>query len=264
MALLGLYLSREAFRSMWGALSLLPAPRGVYPGTRPIDPDPWSDSQSPYPHPCANFDLYSADNWQLSLSVVETSELQTVLDATATMHRELDQWHEGLLQEQRNRMLVIAGVGYQTLFRLEYDSRFFGLWEKTVKVTKRQPGDPHRDGDGRVPLASALLKYVQPRYVRGVHAGLTNIPAVYEDVFRWLNDEQLALPDTPKGALSQHLGAGNVESAAPALDGTNKALPFSDDPGFWDFTGPDSARLQQLQEDLENGMLPDFQHLRLL
>ena len=57
--------------------------------------------------------------------------------------------------EKRERMLVIAGVGHKTLFRLEYDSRFFGLWEKMVKVTKRQPGNPHRDGDGRLPVASA-------------------------------------------------------------------------------------------------------------
>lgn len=143
MALLGLYLSREAFRSMWGALSLLPAPRGVYPGTQLNDPDPWSDAQSPYLHPCANFDLYNPDSWQLGLSVSETRELQTVLDAASITHRDLEQWHEGLTQEERDRMLVIAGVGYQTLFRLEFESQFFGLREKMVKVTERRPGDRH-------------------------------------------------------------------------------------------------------------------------
>lgn len=264
MALLGLYLSREAFRSMWGTLSLLPAPRGVYPGTRPNDPDPWSDPKSPYEHPCANFDLYDAESWQLSLSTTETGELQTVLDAAATVYRELEEWHQGLSQELRDRMLVIAGVGYQTLFRLEYDSRFFGLWEKMIKVTGLEPGDRHRDGDGRVPVASAVLENVTTRYVRGVHGGLTNIPAVYKDVFRWLHGEALALPDSPEGALSQHLAPGDGESVAPSLDGTYKTLPFSDDPGLWDLVGPDTARLRQLQADLDAGKVPEFQRLHWL
>ena len=54
------------------------------------------------------------------------------------------------------------------------------------KITVRFPGDPNRDGDGRVPLASAILRRIRMRYVQGVHGSLTNIPAVYSDVFRWL------------------------------------------------------------------------------
>lgn len=264
MALLGLYLSREAFRSMWGALSLLPAPRGVYPGTRPDDPDPWYEPKSLHSHPCANFDMYNAESWRLDLSVAETKELQTVLDAAETMHRDLDQWHQGLTQDLRNRMFVIAGVGYQTLFRLEYDSQFFGLWEKTVKVTERRPGDRHRDGDGRVPVASALLENVTARYVRGVHGGLTNIPAVYNDVFRWLKNEEPMLPNSPEGALSQHLAPEDNESIAPNLDGTATVSRFDDDPGLWNLVGPDSARLQQLIGNLNAGKLPEFQHVRWL
>jgi pimeloyl-ACP methyl ester carboxylesterase len=264
MALLGLYLSRKAFRSMWGALSLLPAPRGVYPGTRANAPDSWLEPHSPYPHPCANFDIYQAEMWQLELSPPEATALQSVLDAVAAMHRNLDSWHRSLTQEQRDRMLVIAGVGYQTLFRLEYDSQFFGLWERMVKVTGREPGNRHRDGDGRVPVASAVLENVETRYVRGVHGGLTNIPAVYEDVFRWLNGQVPALPDSPEGALAQHLGPGAGESDAPALDGTDKAAPFGDDPGLWDIAGPDAARLKQIQLDLDAGRFPEFQHLHWL
>jgi pimeloyl-ACP methyl ester carboxylesterase len=264
MALLGMYLSREAFRSMWGTLSLLPAPRGVYPGTRPNDPDPWSEPESPYAHPCTNFDLYKADSWQLDLSVSDTKELQIVLDAAAAMYMKLEQWHQSLAKDLRDRMLVIAGVGYKTLFRLEYDSQFFGLWEKMVKVTDRRPGDRHRDGDGRVPVASALLYDVNARYVRGVHGGLTNIPAVYEDIFRWLNEEEPELPDSPEGALSQHLAPGDGESVAPSLDGSDKALPFTDDPGLWNLAGPDAARLQQLQADLDAGKIHEFQHVRWL
>lgn len=264
MAVLGAYLSREAFRSMWGAISLLPAPRDIYPGTRPNDPNPWPVAGSPYPHPCANFDLYDAKSWDLGISSDETKALQKVLDAAGSMHRDLYQWHQGLPQELCDRMLVIAGVGYKTLFRLEYHSQFFGLWTDMDKVTEREAGNPHRDGDGRVPVASAVLENVQVRYVRGVHGGLTNIPAVYEDVFRWLNGKAPALPDSPEGALAQHLAPGSGESVAPSLDGTDKASPFSDDPGVWDPAEPDPARLAQLRADLEAGKLPEFQHLRWL
>jgi pimeloyl-ACP methyl ester carboxylesterase len=60
MALLGQYLSRATLRSLWGVLSLLPAPRGIYPGTRATDTNPWQSQNpgDPYIHPCANFDLY--------------------------------------------------------------------------------------------------------------------------------------------------------------------------------------------------------------
>ena len=48
--------------------------------------------------------------------------------------------------------MVIAGVGEKTVFRLEYDDGFFGVWERAKKVRSRQPGNPDREGDGRVPL----------------------------------------------------------------------------------------------------------------
>jgi hypothetical protein len=63
-----------------------------------------------------------------------------------------------------------------------------------------------------VPLASVALENVAIRYVRGIHSGLTNVPAVYNDVFHWLNEQSLDLPDTADGALSQHLGPGEMES----------------------------------------------------
>lgn len=264
MALLGIYLSRDAFRSMWGPMSLLPAPIGVYPGTRPQDPDPWPKDGSPYEHPCANFDIHSALAWDLGLPAQQTTELQNVLDAAATMQRDLDRWHGALTQDRRDRMLVIAGVGYKTLFRLEYDRRFFGLWDKTTKVTDRVPGSRHRDGDGRVPVASAQLEHVATRYVRGVHGGLTNIEAVYTDVFRWLNGETPKLPDDPAVALAGHLAADAGGSVAPELDGTQRADPFGDDAGLWDGATPDAVRLRQLEADLEAGKIPQFQRVRLL
>jgi pimeloyl-ACP methyl ester carboxylesterase len=265
MALLGLYLSRETLRSLWGVLSLLPAPRGVYPGTRTGDPAPWA-SRSPsdaYIHPCANYDLYQVEQWRLGLTPAQSLQLQKILDDTGEVHRQMYQAHRTLTQELRDRMLVIAGVGYQTLFRLAYEPQFFGLWEKALKLTERKDGDPHREGDGRVPLASARLEDVEIRYVKGVHGALPNIPSVYLDVFRWLRDQPLQLPDTVKGALSMHLG-GPEESDAPHLDGTAAVDQYSDDPGLWSMDGPPPKRLDALKTELERERLPEFTRVRLL
>jgi pimeloyl-ACP methyl ester carboxylesterase len=265
MALLGLYLSRETLRSLWGVLSLLPAPRGIYPGTRTGNPAPWS-SGSPsdtYIHPCTNYDLYQVEQWQLGLTPAQSSQLQKILDDTGEVHRQMYQAHRALTQELRDRMLVIAGVGYQTLFRLAYVPQFFGLWEKALKLTERKDGDAHREGDGRVPLASAMLEDVEIRYVKGVHGGLPNIPSVYLDVFRWLRGEPLQLPDNVKGALSMHL-AGPEQSEAPHLDGTAAVDQYSDDPGLWNLDGPSAERLDALKTDLERERLPEFTRARLL
>jgi hypothetical protein len=160
-------------------------------------------------------------------------------------------------------MVVIAGVGYQTLFRLAYHPRFFGQWDRMERTTDRVTGDPHRDGDGRVPLTSATLEDVGIRYVRGVHGGLTNIPAVYQDVFRWLADEPLQLPDSPEGALAGHLAEADV-SDAPALDGSARITSRGDDPGYWHGTPPDAAAMAALDAQLEANALPDFIRVRLL
>ena len=172
LAVMGMFLSREAFRSMRGVLSLLPAPVGIYPGTR----------QGAKDHPCANFDLYDAQAWKLDLDTSQTVQLQVSLDAASQFHRELQAWHEVLLQEYKDRMLMIVGVGEEGLFRLEFSSHFWGAWEHTKKVCGRIPGDVNREGDGRVPLASAELEDVTLRYVKGSHGGLPNVSAVAADV----------------------------------------------------------------------------------
>jgi hypothetical protein len=160
MAVLGQYLSRATLRSLWGVIGMLPAPRGIYPGTRQNDPNPWQpeDPSDPYTHPCANFDLYQADAWKLELAAAANANLQRILDAAADLYWRLYETHRNLNQEQRDHMVVIAGVGYQTLFRLAYKPGFPGLWEKTGKIYHRVLNDPHREGDGRVPLASARLE----------------------------------------------------------------------------------------------------------
>jgi pimeloyl-ACP methyl ester carboxylesterase len=266
MAVLGLLLSRQTYRSMWGVLELLPAPQLVYPGTRGNDPTLWmTETESDhYVHPCANFDLYRADQWDLDLASNETAALQAVLDGVAQFHRQMYDAHRALPQELRDRMLVIAGVGYQTLFRVAYEPQFFGLWEKMAKITSRRPGDPHREGDGRVPLASAALEDVPIRYVRGIHGGLTNIPQVYKEAFRWLRGDSLQLPDTPEGALSEHLAVEEGTSETPHLDGSVRAGPSGDDSGLWRLAEPDQQQLTELMDRLAADQMPEFNRVRLL
>jgi pimeloyl-ACP methyl ester carboxylesterase len=266
MAILGGYLSRDTYRSLWGVLSMLPAPRGIYPGTRSDDSQLWKsdNDDDPYIHPCANFDLYDATSWRLDLPPPQTEQLQRVLDGAAILHRDLYESHRAMDQEYRDRMLVIAGVGFQTLFRLAYRSGFSGVWRHTSKVKDRVPGNPHREGDGRVPLASTALENVQIRYVRGVHGGLPNIPAVRDAVFRWLNSSDPGLSGSSRGAISQHLGPEAGESETPNLDGTARAGVFTDDPGYWELDPPDPGRLEALKEQVEAERLPEFNRLRLL
>lgn len=256
LVVLGRLLSRQTFRSLWGVLDLLPAPAGVYPGTR-ADPDPER-------HPCANFDLYDAAAYGLRLSPPEQARLQRALDAAAGFHRDLWRWHSGLPQDRRDRMAVIAGVGYQTLFRLAYKKHFGLAWEHMDRVTARRDGDPNRDGDGRVPLASAELADIgATRYVKGKHGDLPSIPAVWSDAFSWLAGSGLELPQTPQAALAAHLGAG-ATSAGAALLGAHGPARDPDDPGYLDVTPPDEAVIAGIEEELAAGNLPEFTRVRLL
>ena len=133
------------------------------------------------------------------------TRLQTILDHASTNHASLAAAHDALTPQQRKRMLTIAGVGEKTVFRLEYQKEFFGLWEHAKKVTKQIDDDPHRVGDGRVPVASATLPGVAMRYVKGVHGNLTNIPAVIHDTIAFVRGEALSLPSNLADGLAKHL-----------------------------------------------------------
>jgi pimeloyl-ACP methyl ester carboxylesterase len=267
MAIMGIYLSRDTLRSLWGVIGMLPAPRGIYPGTRSDDASVWAggDASDTYVHPTANFDMYDAKAWQLDLSAEQVGQLQKVLDGAAQFHSDLYESHRRLRHDQRDRMAVIAGVGYKTLFRLAYQKHLWGLWESADKVTQRIPNDPHRDGDGRVPVASAALEDVgEIRYVQGVHGELPMIPEVYNDVFRWLNKERMELYDTPAAALASHLGAGDESVEAPNLTRTTTVDEITGDPGFWNLNPPDPSQLELIEARLNAEQLPDFNRIRLL
>ncbi len=251
LAVLGMFLSRDAFRSMRGVLSLLPAPVGVYPGTRDGGTE----------HPCANFDMYDASAWKLDLDATQTAQLQAALDEAKQFHIDLYNWHDGLLQTYKDRMLMIAGVGQEGLFRLEFSSHLWGAWESTEKICERIPGNVDRDGDGRVPVASAQLEDVTIRYVKGTHGGLTNIPVVAADVLAWLDGKPLNLPKTSEGALGQHLGAEDVTSVAPALDGSNGVDLFRSLP---EYEAPTPEFKAKIEAQLAAGLMPEVNRARLL
>ncbi|WP_341317485.1 alpha/beta fold hydrolase [Paraburkholderia sp. IMGN_8] len=251
LALVGAFLSRETFRSLWGVLSLLPAPASIYPGTRNGEP-----------HPCANFDLYDAGAYHLNLDATATVNLQKALDAAKKFYSDLYNWHKTALSpSERGRMLQISGVGRKTLFRLEVKSGWLGAWEDVEKITERTPGDPNREGDGRVPLASAELEGVQHRYIKGQHGTLQNIPAVVQEVLAWINDSELTLPDSAQAALSSHL-AGGADSIAPNLDGTTGFSPNDDE--YDRYSDIPEARIQELIAELQAGGIPGIDLTRIL
>jgi pimeloyl-ACP methyl ester carboxylesterase len=265
MAVLGLFLSRDTFRSLWGVLSLLPAPAGIYPGTRANDPRPWRGSDpDAHAHPCANFNMYDAEAWKLSLDATQLTRLQTVLDAADRFHRDLYHSHISLEQGMRDRMAVIAGVGYKTLFRLAYRTGI--LWEHMEKTSSRVEEDPHREGDGRVPLASAELEFVgETRYVHGEHGALPMLPVVYRDVFRFLRHEGMELPASPAAVLREHLAIPEeTEGSAQALERFVPLRASEDDPGYLDFGNPDPDLVINLKERVIAGGIPEFRRLRIL
>ncbi|MFF3691395.1 lipase family alpha/beta hydrolase [Streptomyces sp. NPDC002187] len=259
LALLGRYLSRDTFRTLHGVISLLPAPAGIYP-----ESSDESSTQTPYDHPCGNFDFYDAGAWRLNLAPAQELHLQSVLDAAARQHRDLHIWHQSLDQVVRDRMAVIAGTGFKTLFRLAYNKRMGFLWQHMDRITTRIPHHPDRDGDGRVPLASARLPWTaETRYINGEHGSLPNLPDVQQDVWRFLKDQPMQLSTSPKAAMGEHLAPTSHSTSALALPQlpTQRA---SDDPGYLNITGPTAANIAELEKRLDTGDLQDFIRTRLL
>jgi pimeloyl-ACP methyl ester carboxylesterase len=251
LAVIGAFLSRDTFRSMWGALSLLPAPSGVYPGTRNGEP-----------HPCANFDLYDARAYRLDLAPPALEELQRGLDAARALHKDLFDWHSHHLSSaQRAKMLQICGVGRKTLFRLEIGNNWLGLWKDVEKVTDRIPGDPNREGDGRVPVASGALENIEVRYVSGEHGSLENVASVVRDVLAWLDNRAPSLPDSPAAALSGHLAAP-ARSPAPHLDGSAGLGAHDDD--YDRYRDIPDARVRELVAKVYAGDFPGIDFVRIL
>lgn len=247
LALLGKYLSRETFRSFWGVLGLLPAPPGIYP-------------DSGTGHPCANFDMYDADQWALDLSSEKRDALSAVLRHVRETHEERDRAYRALDEEYLDRMLMIAGVGYRCLFRLERQKGL--LKPRFEKITSRKPGDPHRDGDGRVPLASAVLARMRNiRYAVGVHGSLMNYPFIQYEIFRFLKEQPMGLPTSPESALAEHLADEGTTSRAPRLDLSARAV--NDDPGYLDEEDVSPETLEELDARLEGGDLRAFNLTRI-
>jgi pimeloyl-ACP methyl ester carboxylesterase len=251
LMLLGLYLDRSAFRSLRGVLNLMPAPADIYPGA------------TPEAHPCANFDLYDADAWRLDLRRGERAALQAALDDAASLHRELDAWHGDLNVEDRERLAAIVGVGQRTLFKIAYVSGRGFHWRNMKKSIGRKPGNLHREGDGRVPIASATLRGIETRYVKAEHGRIPTVPSVYRDVFRFLRGQRMQLARSPGEALDRSHLADSDESITPVLT-SDGATPVGDDPGYLNMADVDEARVDALDAAVAAGAYPAFARVRIL
>jgi pimeloyl-ACP methyl ester carboxylesterase len=249
MWLLGKYLSRTTFRTLRGPLELLPAPVGIYPDTRAHGLD----------HPCVNFDPYKASDWKLDLTSLQETDLQRILDDAAALYRDLFTFHGTMDAVLRRGMAVIAGVGYETPFRVEIQP---GLVRraKTELIVDRDRQNKHREGDGSVPVASASLEGVtEIRFIRAEHGALPNIPAVFDDVFRFLKREPMQLSSDPIAALEGHLSANEMTSLTPHLDSS-----FAVQVSRWRIPEPLAVELDELEKALDQGTFPECERVRLL
>ena len=147
---------------------------------------------------------------------------------------------------------------------MAYKKKFGFLWEHMDRVTRQHAGDPHRDGDGRVPLASAELEWVgETRYVKAEHGALPSVPAVYADVFRFLADQPMELPASARGALHAHLAGDAMSSVTPVLVGV-RADEYGDDPGYLDLSSPGQAAVAEIEQALAEGRMPAFNRIHIL
>lgn len=264
-AILALLLSRSTFRSLEGPIGLLPAPRGIYPGTRTDKSNPWIPqfASDRYKHPCSNFDLYFAKSWHLRTNNTELQMFQNVLNRSKEFWSELYRHHIDCLNiEQRQRMAMIIGVGHPTPFRLEIPQ--YLEYMRKLYVIDRIEGDIHREGDGSVPQASAELELIgDTRYIVGEHSNLPNIPSVYHDIFAWLSDNQdiMRLSTTSTGAFASHLGESSQLSSISNIAAEDDSIGFY---GKWDPRHRLRISPQQVLEELKSGNIPEFHRVRIL
>jgi pimeloyl-ACP methyl ester carboxylesterase len=250
---LALLIRPETFRSLWGAVSLIPAPVGIYPGTR-------SNQGSVASHPCVDFDLYKIEAWGLDVDSGAASRLQRILDYAAHFYKKLYDYHFSLDQEHRDRIAVIAGVGYATAFRLTLNNGPLGA----RRDNRREPGNHHRESDGTVPLASADLENVgATRYVKHIHATLLNHPDVSADVFHWLNEEPMKLPTTPQIALEQHQGETNESLGYPNLTALVRGRVQAEE-NLPEIVEPTPELVASLRAQIETGRFPSELNLARL
>lgn len=248
MWLLGQLISRPTFRSLWGAVGLIPAPVGVYPGTRPGQSIDLPDPNAAYLHPCVDFDIYQADAWPFDMIDAETAVFRRTLDYTRNLHQELYSWHQSLDPEHLEKMLVIAGVDQPTPFMLQGEQ---GL------VNDIDPLDVHRNGDDSVTLASALLENVEQRLIKAQHGALPNTPGVYHEVFRFLRGQPLELPSDVRDVYAEHLDvAPESASDTPMLDGSGLQEGPEDE--------PTKAELDELLRRLKSGDYPEIMSAKIL
>ncbi|MEA3337224.1 MAG: alpha/beta fold hydrolase [Chloroflexota bacterium] len=181
---------RKVVMNMPSAYELLPAPRDLFPASRP------------YP---VNWDLYDAREWRLQ------GVRQDYLDAGKRFH-ELLADHDHPVE-----MVEIAGCHQDTIVDVH---RSFGADEKPRLDVIRQDEGPD-SGDATVPLYSAILPGARIYYMEEVHRYLARnkkiIQATLDLIYDREPDLPTQLPEPEKGLLS-FAPAGPVSVEEEAAD----------------------------------------------
>ena len=170
------------FANVPSTYQLLPPPRDLY------DPD------RNYP---ANWDLYDADAW--GLSVVR----QDYLDLGR-------QWHQAMAQSDPQLPLIqIAGCHHRTLSDIWQPERVTQYYDGPPDYTEVHAQTGADSGDGTVPLWSAIKEGVHTLYIEESHQALPTNSQCLKAVTDLLHGQT---PDLPT-ALPRHKGL--LEQIAP-------------------------------------------------
>jgi pimeloyl-ACP methyl ester carboxylesterase len=248
MYFLGKHISSKTFRSLWGPISLLPAPGGIYPT---------SNINS---HPCGNFEFYDANAWEVEMTDEERESFQKALNAAREQHKLLHKQLEEMTQEERDKTAIIAGVGYEMPFFINAQDS----WLNGKAKWNRKAGDIHYDGDGSVSLASSVIDVAEKRYCVCEHAEMPNVPAVSLDVFEFLRSQKMTLPISPFAANKKGRPSETYTSQTPHLDNSKPTDGSPQDISRWKTDEPDLKKLAEIEKRIDQGESGPFERVKLL
>ena len=92
---------------------------------------------------------------------------------------------------------------------------------------------------------------------------MPTVPAVYQDVFRFLRGQPMRLARSPDEALDRSHLADTGDTITPIL-ASGGATPVGDDPGYLNMDDVGAARLDTLDAAVSAGQFPAFTRVRIL
>ena len=92
---------------------------------------------------------------------------------------------------------------------------------------------------------------------------IVTVPAVYQDVFRFLRGQPMQLGRGPEEALDRSHLSDATESITPVLAASG-TVPVDDDPGYLNMAEIEDSALDTLDAALAAGQFPEFTRVRIL